>query len=485
MAKRRQTSRLPKRKSRSEEAADAEEAADQSVAERFGFGKPISEYRTRAEREQVIQRRVTVAVVATLVFVVAILGIAFLVDQVLNPAREVATIDGQEISAGDFEDRVRFERLVIIERVNTAADELIQAQGLSESDAANQALSTNQVLLDQFEVFRNNDQMGLRVVNTMIEDQLILDYAEENSIEVTQEMIDDQIQQLLGFDAEENAILLDPESTLEPTPENTPTPTPFVSPTPSPVPTSTPEGEVGPTPTPSPIPTVSSARTREPELDRQVFENNLDRFYDRANSVANFSRSDVDEWFRVQAIREAVRNSVVEEQTTETWVDARRIVVATEEEALEILSALQTGESFSELARALSQDTRSASRGGEMGSFPPNGVTITPDFLEAQLGVERDYLEALAEGEVGELIGPVNALITDPQGATNPGYQIIQIREREERDLEDEQVEQLRDEAFEEWLEDLRDQNSEIIDITDVWPDVVPDGPNYLPRSAQ
>jgi len=462
MAKRRQTSRLPKRKN-TQEAAEAESQEEQSVAERFGFGKPLSEYRTRSERERAIQRRVTVGVVASLLFVVAILAIALIIDQVLNPAREVATVDGVEISAGEFENRVRFERLVIFERVNTAADELIQSAGLTESDAANQAVGQNQQLLDAFQETQNNDQIGLRVINQMIEDRLLIDYAEENGIEVTQEMIDEQVELLLGFDSEENAVLLDPERTLEPTPEPTATPTPFVSPTPTPEPTATPEGEEGPTLTPTPIPTVSSAQTRTPELDLQVYENNLNRFYERAADVADFSQSDVDEWFRMQALRQAVRDQVIERETTETWVDGRRIVVATEAEAQTLLEALQNGESFSELARAFSLDTSSAGRGGEMGSLPPDGVSLTRDILETQLGIDPDYLDALVDGEVGEIIGPVEALVTDQQGNTTPGYQIVQIRSRQERDLQDEQIEQLMDEAFEEWLDNLRDENSDII----------------------
>ena len=476
MAKRRQTTGVPSRKRR-DQRAEVETSTG-----RFGLSKPLSEYKTRAEREAEIQRRVILGVGLALAIVVVLVAVALIYENVISPSRTVATVADATITADEFRDRVRFERLVIIEKINSAADQLAQEQGLSEVDAANQAVGSDPQLADLFTELQNNDLIGLRILNDMIEDVLVRQQVEERGITVTEEDVNLQIEELLGFDSEANAIALDPERTPEPEPSDTPTPTPFVSPTPEPTSTPLAEGTAEVTEEPTAIPTVSSARTRTPELNQQVFENNLERFYDRAESQADFSRSEVNAYFELQALRQKLAEAVLEEEfTTETWVNARRIVVATEEEAQQVLDALNAGEPFSDLARAVSLDANSSSRGGEMGALPFDGTEpFTPEFLEAQFGMDLNYIEALAEGEAGELIGPVPANLEEG----GQGFQVIQIISREERDLQEEQIELKRQALMEEWLEELREARSEVIEISDDWPELVPTGPFYAPRGT-
>ena len=473
MAKRRQTTGVPSRRRK-------EERSTESTSGRFGFGKPLSEYKTRAEREAEIQRRVVLGVGIAIAIVIVLVAVALIYENIISPGRTVATVDGTSITANDFRDRVRFERLVIIEKINSAADKLAQEQGLSEVDAANQAAGSDPELSALVPELSNNDQIGLRVLNDMIEDVLVREEAESRGITVTQEDIDKQVEQLLGFDSEANAIALDPERTAEAEPTNTSTPTPFVSPTPQPTETPDAESTAEATEEPTVIPTVSSARTRTPEHDQQVFENNLEQFYERASREADFSRSQVNAYFELQALREKLAEEVLDEDViTEVWVDARRIVVTTEEEAQQVLDALNAGEPFSDLARAVSLDTNSKSRGGEMGSLPYDGAEpFTPEFLETQFGLDPNYIEALSEGEAGELIGPIPANLEDG----GSGFQIIQIISREDRDLQDEQIALKRQDLLNEWLDELRDSRSDVIDTSDNWPSLVPTGPFYAPR---
>lgn len=477
MAKRRQKSVLPKKK--------GAEGASSGESGRFGLGKPLSDYKTRSEREAEIQRMVIWAVGIAIGIVVILLAYALISDQIINPGRTVATVNGVEISADDFRNRVRFERLVSFEKINTAGDAMMQSQGLSEIDAINQALSADPALGDLYSELTNNDLIGLRVLDTMIADELARQEAAERGITVTQEEIDHQIETLLGFDSEANALALDPERTPEVQPTDTPSPTPFVSPTPrpteTPLPESTAEATAEATEEPAALPTVSAVSTRAPAINQQVFENNLERFYDSADSAADYSSEQVNAYFELLAIREKLADEVLENPGTELWVNARRIIVSTEEEAQQVLDALNAGESFADLAATISIDTRSSTQGGEMGALPPGGAApFTPEFLQQQLGIDLGYLEAIGDGQPGELIGPINAELQDG----TLGYQVLQIISREDRDLEDEQASTRKVSLLEEWLKDLRAENSATIETSDIWPDIVPSGPFYSPRGV-
>lgn len=96
--------------------------------------------------------------------------------------------------------------------------------------------------------------------------------------------------------------------------------------------------------------------------------------------------------------------------TVEEQVEASHILVATREEAQEILDQLAAGEDFAELARARSQDTGSASQGGQLGWFGRG--TMVPPFEEAAF--------ALGVGETSDIV------------ETQFGFHIIRVTDRRE-----------------------------------------------------
>ena len=144
------------------------------------------------------------------------------------------------------------------------------------------------------------------------------------------------------------------------------------------------------------------------------------------------------------------------EDATLLYADVRHILVESEETAQEIIDALENGESFADLARALSTDTGSGSRGGELGeSYVGNYV---PEFREA-----------IENAEVGAIVGPVQSEF---------GYHIIQVRSKEERSGEDvdSQIESAKQQEFATYIETLREENDANIEIYDNWIDYVPRG---------
>jgi peptidyl-prolyl cis-trans isomerase SurA len=110
----------------------------------------------------------------------------------------------------------------------------------------------------------------------------------------------------------------------------------------------------------------------------------------------------------------------------------------------ELKSRIDHGENFSELARLYSQDG-SAAKGGDLGWLNP-GDTV-PDFERA--------MDALAEGQVSDVI-------------QSPfGYHLIKVVARREQDLSAEKARiaarntiraRKVDEAYQDWLRQLRDQ---------------------------
>lgn len=91
-------------------------------------------------------------------------------------------------------------------------------------------------------------------------------------------------------------------------------------------------------------------------------------------------------------------------------VSASHILVGTEKEANDVLARLKKGEGFAKLATALSKDTHSAAKGGDLGFFGRG--RMVPEFEEAAF--------SLKPGEIG---APLK---------TQFGYHIIKVTERKE-----------------------------------------------------
>jgi peptidyl-prolyl cis-trans isomerase C len=168
------------------------------------------------------------------------------------------------------------------------------------------------------------------------------------------------------------------------------------------------------------------------------------------------SDADINAYFELQALRKALRDSVTPEIiSTGTFADARHILVATQEEAQDIIDALNAGESFADQARAVSTDTGSGAQGGELG-WAPVSQYVKP-FGDAILGAE-----------IGAVVGPVESEF---------GFHVIQVRAREERELTEEQIETAKDNAFAAWLEELKTAKAAQVQTFDTWVSYVPTDP--------
>jgi parvulin-like peptidyl-prolyl isomerase len=457
MAKKRQTTGLPK-SAKKRETQEVEQSRRRLV-------KPLREYKSRAEREAAIQRWVIVGVVTAIVAVLIVLALAFVYDQFIVPSKVVATVNGEDISVGDYEDRIRLERVISIQRINSTLNDLVDL-GLPV-DQAGQQVTQFEPYATLWNELNFPDQLGLRVLNDMIADKLVEAKAAELGITVSQDDIDEQIRLVLG-DVGGSVENIDPEATEEPTIEPTLTRTPFVSPTPSPVPTATPvpeiteesTPEVQPTITSTPFPTLEPTATFTTEELQEIVDDAVSELYDRALSDAGAKFEDVKRYFELRALRVAVGRELLDVSDTAVWVNPRHILVETEGEALDVIDALNNGESFAALARTVSVDPGSGAQGGELG------------WNQATLYVEP-FANAVIDAPIGEIIGPIQS---------DFGYHIIQVSAREDRPLEEAEIEQNLLDDTNEYVQGLRDSADNDIEISDIWPDHIPQTPQFIYR---
>ncbi len=115
-------------------------------------------------------------------------------------------------------------------------------------------------------------------------------------------------------------------------------------------------------------------------------------------------------------------------------VHARHILLSTREKAEEVLARFQGGEEFALLAREYSEDVSSRERGGDMG-FLPRGIT-PPEIEDAAFSLEVGGISEIIESQFG--------------------FHIVQILEREEREIAPEIFENLRQQTFMQWLQERR-----------------------------
>lgn len=444
MAKKSQTTGIPKAKPRA-----IEEPIKPSR-------NPLNrQYRSRAEREQAIQQWVVRGIVAAIVVIVLIIAIAFLIDRVIIPGQTIATVNGENITVAEFEQRVRLERALNIELVNQLLNDFVALGG--DLNQASQLLQQDpyRTWWDELNL---PDQMGLRVLNDMIDDHIVRGQAAEMGVTVSDADIQAQINQFFGYDPERIA-----EQSLEPTATALPseTPTPFVSPTASPEPTVTPTLEIEPTSTLTPFPTVPPTPTLSATEFADRFTDTLNTFYRDLRRDAGLGESELRAYFEIQALRKAVADALSPDLSTMSpYVNSRHILVETEEEALDIKAAIEAGESFADLARAASTDTGSGARGGELG-WSPVLQFVTP------------FADAVADAEIGTLVGPVK---------TDFGYHLIEVRAREDREIEEAQLDNIKMREFNDWLEQVRDSDEVTSEIFPSWADYVPVDPVFVYR---
>jgi parvulin-like peptidyl-prolyl isomerase len=310
----------------------------------------------------------------------------------------------------------------------------------------------------------STDTMGDRVLNTLIEEALIRQKAEERGISVSKEEVDKYIQEAYGFFKDGTPVpTITPTEFAYPTLSAEqlliypPTLTPTIAPTTTPESTFTPDPSVTttatlpPFSTPTPVPEQPTASPTPYTIEgfQGEFQKTVDDFKNYG-----ISEQTLRSVYEMQALRKKLMEDQEKELTaTETQVLARHILVDTEAEAKAVEELLNQGVDFAEVARKYSKDTGSGANGGELGWSPPSNYVT-------------EFADAVSTLPIGEISEPVK---------TQFGYHIIQVVAREELPLSSDQIEQKKQTDFDEWLQSIRDSSE--VTIKDIWKTRVPTEP--------
>jgi parvulin-like peptidyl-prolyl isomerase len=406
---------------------------------------------------------------AVLLLVLGLVAYGVIEQNFIQPSQPVAYVNGAPIPTDSFQARVRYERSQLVNQYLNTVQTIDQFGG--DQNIISLFIDT----LRQIELqLQNTSFIGNEVLDNLINDELIRQEAPNLEISVSKEEIDQALEEAFGYF---------PDGT--PTPTATPIQLPtstlsalqltLVSPTPpptevltattsTPAAPSTPENEATPeadaTPAEGtdPTPTLAPTLTATP-FTREAFEASLQLAIDNLSGEISFAEADLRNLIEGQLYRQRVFESVTADTPREQdQVWARHILLVDEETAQEVLSRLDAGDDWTDLAAEFSTDTSNKDRGGDLGWFG-RGRLVAP-FENVAFALQ-----------IGQISEPVESEF---------GWHIIQVLGHETRQLSAADYDQLRATVFDAWLTDLRDRNN--IEILDTWVERVPTEPSIPPQ---
>lgn len=424
---------------------------------------PTKKHIARSLREQKERRKMLIvaSIVFGLILIVLIVGV---LDQtVFKDNRPVAKVNDQSIRTEDFVKRVKLQRM----NRNSLALQYYQF-GQSLGADFSQYIQSIQTELN------NPVQFGNGVLDFMIDEIVINNYAKANGITVSEEAVQQELQNQFGYY---------PNGTA--TPENTPTPyatstlsaeqyqivtaTPTAEPTEIPTVeetqsaeeapgtevTPTEAAELEPTEEPTPFPTATP-------YTQEAFEENFNASLETYKEIG-VNRDDLIDGLRNQLVYEKVFEKITADvPTEEEQVWARHILVGSLEEALAVKSRLEASEDWNVIAAEVSTDTSNKDRGGDLGWFG-KGVM---DFA---------FEEGAYALEIGEISNPIQSSF---------GWHIIQLVGKEVRPIDNTRLQQLQSQVFADWLA-AEKENYTIEKFEDRVSEVVPSEPAFDERLVQ
>lgn len=421
---------------------------------------------SRREREQ--QRRLYIGLAALTVLILIVLAAGLVYSYVIFPARTVAVVNGAEITIGEYQRRVRYERFILDQALQNLQ---AQVQALAANGSL-QGFLLQQVQQAQSQLISQRLGVDRNTLDLMVEELLAVQEAERVGITVTEDAVTAQINNFVAGRAggyteaavAETATAASAATAtaalFTPTPTRAVTPTPTLTATevtPAPTVTAT-EVITPPTPTsipPTPLPTPTPVIIAPDQLSQGYTE-----WLALLRDNSGVSEAEYREIIRRQLVRAALSDYLAEQvETVEEQVHARHILVETEEEIRAVKDRLDAGEDFAEVAAEVSLDTSNKDDGGDLGFFP-RGAMVS------------EFEDVAFSTPVGEVSEPFQ---------TQFGWHVLQVLEKEERELDPVMLSRRQTTAYGEWAAQAR-----IGTVQDFWvPDYAPADPDRLALEQQ
>ncbi len=429
--------------------------SNQSPSPKSATKKHIA--RLERERRQVALLRWIVF--GSIALALGIIAYGYLDLNYFKLKKPVAEVNGELITTKAWQERVIFQRINLTNQLQ----QMVFYQQNFGFDTSQQQQAIQMRL-------QNDQVLGQEVLDQMIDETLIRQQAKKLGITVSEQEVDEALQQDYGFfpngtktptvTPTEFAVptLSSEQLTLYP---HTATPTEFLTPTPSPTGTPDPAAtktatptQAVPTPTFVPLPATATATPFTLDGYKNAY----------ATSIANLETSGISEstirsLYESQLYRQKVMDAVtVDTPRTAEQVWARHILVDDARTAGIVRALLLGGKDFAETAEQFSKDTGSAASGGDLGWFGKGAMVA-------------EFETAAFSQKIGEIGLPVK---------TQFGFHIIQVLGHADIPLSPSQYEQARETAFTEWLEQVK-KDSAIL-IHEEWRNNVPPSTGLTPQ---
>jgi parvulin-like peptidyl-prolyl isomerase len=358
---------------------------------------------SRRRRDEDRNRWVLIGLAVVAGLVVLLIAAGVISELVIKPSQPVATVANAKIGLRDYQKRVKFDWF--------QAGQVTDPQGTS-----------------------------LKTLDTMVDDQLLREQAQQRGITVSDDEITETIEKSFGY------------LRVPPTP----------APSPTPDPQATPSKEPTATPVPSPTP-----------VSLESYEKAKKDYVTRLNTATGMSEADFRKIVELDLLRKKLYDDVTKDvPTTAEQVHARHILVAVrtpeppaaptpeggptpdpnaptpaptleprdDAQALarivEAQQKLGAGEDFAAVALAFSDDLGSKIQGGDLGWFARGQ------------GLVKEFEDAVFSLEPGKLSNPVK---------TQFGYHLIKVDEKDPaRALDAYMLQTKQYEAYNTWLTDMR-----------------------------
>lgn len=415
---------------------------------------------------EIVRRQDKAIRIGAIVIILLVIGIVvygILSNTVLLPLRSVASVNGEKISAGEFQSQVKVQR---IQSINRYMQYLQYAQMLGIQNPL-QDTNFGPALQQELTRLTTTSVMGQEVIDQMIDTVLIRQDAKKLGITINPEEIDKTLQESFSYFPNGTPTVA-PTATSFVTPTLNPTALAIVTITPIPtlVPTSTPDVNITPTATVASAPTATAGptATSRPTATPVSADGYATLLKERLDGIKKDTNLD-EAAYRILIEDSLLRTKLAEEVTKDVSTDseeiwARHILVNTKEEADKVIARLRAGEDFAAVSSEVSIDTGAKAVGGDLGWFG-KGAMVAP-FEEAAF--------ALPVGQISE---PVQ---------TDFGFHVIQVIDHRSRPATADELTTAKQKAFTDYLKKLRDNSK--VETYDLWKTIVPTEP-ALPSNVQ